>query len=123
MSSYKRYQVGGGGGGGGFFKWAEPGEAIEGLWEGTQAGRFGDNGVVTQAKHIHADGTLEDRGRLVFPIHTALVDKVARLRDGAGVHILYRGMVKGKSGNEYKDFEVWSDEQPADAEPSEKVPF
>src|SRR3990167_8623960 len=94
MSNYRRIRVTGGGN---LRKWTEMGQTIEGHWRGTRPGKFGDLGMIDT----------DHEGRVTFPIHTALVNKLARIREGASIAIVYKGKVKaGKSGNEYKDFDV-----------------
>ena len=102
---------------GNFMKWTEKGQFVEGLWEGTTAGRYGDLGIVKQA-----DGT-----KVTFPLHTVLADRLKRIREGAEIHIEYLGKDKTQKGVEFKNFEVKVGD-PADiiseaAEKDDDTPF
>lgn len=92
MSSAKRWiSVGQGE----FFKWHEPGQSIEGVYQGLTPGKFGDLGIVDTPT-----------GRCTFPTHTALLNKLGQVKQGAEIRIEYLGKKTGKTGNEYKDFYV-----------------
>lgn len=100
-----------------FMKWTDKGQAVEGHWIGTTPGKFGDLGIVETAE-----------GRVSFPIHTALVDKLKRIREGAEIRIEYLGKELSKGGREFKNFFVGvgsaEDVLPVMAEDDEKeVPF
>lgn len=81
---------------GNFKKWTEKGQTIEGLWEGTTPGRFGDLGIIRQP----------DGSKVTFPLHTVLADRLKRIREGAEVLIEYLGKEKNQAGTEFKNFEV-----------------
>lgn len=102
---------------GNFKKWTEKGQSVEGVWEGTALGKFGDLGIVKQP-----DGT-----KVTFPLHTVLADRLKRIREGAEIHIEYLGKEKNQKGVEFKNFEVMvgniNDIIPEAAESSEDVPF
>ena len=104
---------------GNFMKWTEKGQKVEGVWEGTTPGKFGDLGIVKQP-----DGT-----KVTFPMHTVLMDRFRRVREGAEVLIEYLGKEHNKKGTEFKNFEVMvgnpEDILPEAAEPAagEEVPF
>lgn len=110
MGRDKYVQVGGSGAGS-LMKWTELGQTLEGVWKGTHPGRFGDLGTIQ----------LESGKAVDFPVHTALVDKLKRIKVGAEVFIEYLGKVKGKAGTEYKDFYVGVDT--AENISEEEVPF
>jgi hypothetical protein len=98
MSSLKRWrQVGQGQ----FHKWESPGEELEGVWQGPHDGQYGPL------------GTLETRGgRLTFPLHAALLERLKLVREGANVLIRYTGKQTSKAGRVFKGFEVFvADEQ------------
>ena len=80
-------------------KWEEPGQVIEGEWRGTRPGKYGDLGIV------HDEAGTE----IVFPMHTVLVNKLASVRIHAGISIVYKGKVEGKTGSSYKDFDVFTE--------------
>lgn len=102
-----------------FKKWTEKGQAVEGVWEGTTPGKFGDLGIVKQP-----DGT-----KVTFPLHTVLADRLKRVREGAEVHIEYLGKEESKGGRTFKNFDVGvgSPEdiipEAAEAAAGEEVPF
>ena len=81
---------------GNFKKWTENGQKVEGLWEGSTPGKFGDLGIVK----------LPDGSKVTFPLHTVLADRLRRIREGAEILIEYLGKEKNKSGVEFKNFEV-----------------
>lgn len=79
-----------------FKKWTEKGQQVEGVWEGTTPGKFGQLGIVLQP-----DGT-----KVTFPMHTVLADRFKRIREGAEVQIQYLGKERNKLGVEFKNFEI-----------------
>lgn len=81
-------------GGGSFFKFEDPGQVLEGIWRGTKAGRYGDNGVV----EVFGDNKM-------FTLNTALKD-LMRVKPGCDVRIEYLGKQTAKNGNEFKAFSV-----------------
>lgn len=81
---------------GNFKKWTEKGQKIEGVWEGTTSGKFGDLGIVKQP----------DGSKVTFPLHTVLADRLKRVREGAEILIEYLGKELNKKGTEFKNFEV-----------------
>jgi len=93
MASLKRWrQIGQGQ----FHKWETPGEELEGVWMGTHDGRYGPL------------GTLETPTGLVsFPLHTALFERLKRVREGGDVLIRYTGKQTSKAGRVFKHFEVY----------------
>jgi hypothetical protein len=93
MASLKRWrQIGQGQ----FHKWETPGDELQGLWLGPHDGRYGPL------------GTLETSGNLVtFPLHTALIERLKRVREGAEVLIRYTGRQTSKAGRVFKAFEVY----------------
>lgn len=111
MSSLKRWrQVGQGQ----FHKWETPGEALEGVWQGQRDGQYGPLGILDTSE-----------GRLSFPLHTALLDRVKQIREGTEVRIVFTGKQTAKnSGREFKAFDVFvaSDEDLA-ADGGDDVPF
>lgn len=104
---------------GNFLKWTESGQAIEGIWRGQHDGRFGPLGLLDTAQ-----------GRVSFPLHTALLQRVENLQVGAEVRIEYQGKQQTKDGQRtFKAFDVYvADPQkdliePEEGEPEEGVPF
>lgn len=96
--------------GGQFFKFQTKGDSLEGTWRGTQAGKFGDNGVVeTPDGQVH-----------LFSLNTALKD-LLRVKAGTDVRIEYLGTAMSKGGNEFKAYQVFVEDGAAVAE--EDVPF
>ncbi len=85
-------------GGGQFFKFSEPGQTLEGVWRGTQPGKFGENGAV------EVDGVLQ-----LFSLNAALKDLI-RVAPGSEVRIEYKGKQMAKNGNEFKAFQVFVEE-------------
>lgn len=102
---------------GDFVKWTEKGQTLEGVWQGSRPGRFGDLGVLV----------LTDGKKVSFPLHTVLADRFKRVRDGAEVKIEYLGKASGKGGREYKAFELLvqnpEDILPEPEAPEGEVPF
>lgn len=101
-------------------KWEEQGQVAEGEWRGTRPGKYGDLGIVLG----------EDGAEVVFPMHTVLVNKLASIRVGAGISILYKGKAEGKSGTSYKDFDVFTEgpealqqSEPEGESDGDEVPF
>jgi len=93
MTSLKRWrQIGQGQ----FHKWETPGDELEGVWQGPHDGRYGPL------------GTVETRNGLVtFPLHTALIERLKRVREGAEVLIRYTGRQTSKAGRVFKAFDVY----------------
>ncbi len=93
MANLKRWrQIGQGE----FHKWETPGDELEGVWHGAHDGRYGPL------------GTLETQGGLMtFPLHTALIERLKRVRNGAEVLIRYTGRQTSKAGRVFKAFEVY----------------
>ena len=96
--------------GGKFFKFEKEGDCLEGLWQGTQVGKFGDNGV------IEVDGVPQ-----LFTLNTALKD-LMRVKPGTEVRVTFMGKEMSKGGNEYKAFQIFV-EDGASIAPDEEVPF
>src|SRR5207245_3855372 len=79
-----------------FDKWETRGDELEGVWQGPHDGRYGPL------------GTVETRDGLVtFPLHTALIERLKRVREGAEVLIRYTGRQTSKAGRIFKAFEVY----------------
>src|SRR5262245_9777236 len=93
MSNLKRWrQVGQGQ----FHKWETPGDELEGIWQGQHDGQYGPL------------GTLDTRdGRITFPLHTALLERLQLVREGADVLIRYTGKQTSKAGRLFKGFDVF----------------
>ena len=93
MSNLKRWrQIGQGQ----FHKWETPGDELEGVWQGAHDGRYGPL------------GTLETPAGLVtFPLHTALFERLKRVREGGDVLIRYTGKQVSKAGRVFKHFDVY----------------
>ena len=115
MANMKRWmQVGQGA----LSKWTEPGQTLEGQYQGASPGKFGDLGTIEK----------EGGERVSFPVHTALGTKLSQIKTGAEIRIIYKGMRTSKGGTEYKDFEVFV-ASPDDmagrpsAEPDDDIPF
>jgi hypothetical protein len=93
MSSLRRWrQVGQGQ----FHKWEIPGEELEGTWQGQHDGQFGPLGTLDTAD-----------GRITFPLHAALLERLSRVRQGAEVLVRYTGKQTAKSGRVFKGFDVF----------------
>ena len=89
----------GGGGSGPIVRWADfhAGDSLDGTYGGMLDGKFGKLAQL---------GTTE--GIIQLPVLTALTAKLARVRVGAHVEVVYLGMKKNaKSGREYRDFDVF----------------
>jgi hypothetical protein len=105
MASLKRWrQIGQGQ----FHKWETPGEELEGTWRGPHEGRCGPLGTVKTPE-----------GLVTFPRHTALVDRLRVVREGAPVLIRYTGTQLSKAGRVFKGFEVFVADDQALMEPYE----
>lgn len=113
MSNLKRWvQVGQGE----FHKWTEKGDELEGIWRGQKDGQYGPLGMLDTAE-----------GRVSFPLHTALLQRVEGIKEGAEIKIIYNGKQKTKDGKkEFKHFDVYVagplDEALAEP-PDDDVPF
>jgi hypothetical protein len=93
MTSLKRWrQIGRGQ----FHKWDTPGNELEGTWQGPHDGRYGPLGAIETGE-----------GLVTFPLHTALVERLKHVREGADVLIRYTGRQTAKSGRVFKAFEVY----------------
>jgi hypothetical protein len=93
MASLRRWrQVGQGQ----FHKWETPGDELEGTWQGQHDGQYGPLGTVDTAD-----------GRITFPLHAALLERLKLVRDGAAVLIRYTGKQTSKTGRVFKGFEVF----------------
>lgn len=78
-----------------FFKWTTAGQSLEGKWEGLSEGKFGDMGSINGTK---------------FPMHTVLSKSLEKLEEGVNLKIVYLGKKTGKSGREYKNFDIFIEE-------------
>lgn len=107
MSSQKRWKRLSGGT---FFKFSAKGDCLEGVWQGTQDGKFGENGVV------EVGGVFQ-----IFSLNAALKDLI-RVPKGTAVSITYTGKRVAKSGVEFKGFDVLI-EDGADVPEDSDVPF
>ncbi len=93
MSSLRRWrQVGQGQ----FRKWETLGQELEGIWQGQHDGLFGPLGSLETAE-----------GRITFPLHAALLERLKLVREGAEVLIRYTGKQTSKAGRIFKGFEVF----------------
>jgi len=79
-----------------FVKWETPGQELEGTWQGQHDGLFGPLGTVETAE-----------GRITFPLHTALRERLKLVRAGAEILIRYTGKQTSKAGRTFKAFEVF----------------
>ncbi len=105
MSSLRRWrQVGQGQ----FHKWETPGQELEGTWQGQHQGVFGPLGTLE---------TVE--GRITFPLHAALVERLKLVREGAEILIRYTGKQTSKAGRLFKAFEVYVAGEEALVKPSD----
>jgi len=87
-------------GGGNFFKWAEQGQELEGIYMGQHDGKFGPNGTINTSE-----------GEKIFPIHTALVSLLDDIQEGKYIKIIYLGKQTNKNtGREYKAFDVYAED-------------
>ena len=96
-----------------YLKWEEKGQALEGIWQGTQVGRFGDLGLMDTPE-----------GRISIALHTVLHDRLSEVKIGAEVRLVYTGIQTAqKSGRQFKGFEVYvASAEDLLPEPSEEVP-
>ena len=109
MSSLKRWrQIGQGR----FHKWETPGQELEGTWQGQHDGQYGPLGTLDTAE-----------GRMTFPLHTALLERLTRVREGADVLIRYTGKQTSKAGRVFKGFEVFVADETALREPGDDRPI
>ena len=93
MGSLKRWrQIGQGQ----FHKWETPGDELEGAWQGRHEGQYGPLGALDTAQ-----------GRVTFPLHAALLERLTRVREGADVLIRYTGKQTSKAGRVFKGFDVF----------------
>ncbi len=93
MTSLKRWrQIGQGQ----FHKWETPGDELEGVWQGAHDGRYGPVGTLNTRE-----------GLVTFPLHTALLERLKRVREGGEVLIRYTGKQTSKAGRVFKSFEVF----------------
>ena len=82
-----------------FMKWVNEGDSAERTWKGTMQGKYGLLGLVEQEDNLEM---------VAFPLHTVLENKLKDVAEGTPVRIEYLGKVTGKSGREYKDFDVFT---------------
>lgn len=115
MSSLRRWvEVGQGE----FRKWTEKGQELEGTWLGQHEGKFGPLGALQT-----------EQGKITFPLHMALLQRVEGLAEGTYIQIVYTGMHMSKGGKEFKGFIVRKaegmDPKPSTHidEASDEVPF
>jgi hypothetical protein len=88
--------------------WKTPGEALEGRWAGFGPGQF-----------ERPLGTLTtEAGPVPFAVPVALERDLRRIRVGAEIRIVYRGLESTKNGRDFKSFDV-SVGNPADILPRE----
>jgi hypothetical protein len=93
MSSLRRWrQIGQGQ----FHKWESLGDELEGVWQGTQEGRFGPLGTVETVA-----------GLVTFPLHAALLARLSGVAVGTDVRIRYTGPQTSRAGRLFKGFEVF----------------
>ena len=113
MGSMKRWRELGQGE---FLKWETEGQELEGQWRGQHDGKFGPLGTLDTSE-----------GKVTFPLHTALLDRLESVVKGADVRIVYNGKKTAKkSGNVFKDFTVFvadEDDIVAPARTDDEVPF
>lgn len=107
MSNEKRWRQLGGGS---FYKFEDVGQVLEGIWQGTRVGKFGDNGVV----EVQGDTKM-------FSLNAALKD-LMRVKPGCEVRIEYMGKQMSKGGNEFKAYTVQVAEDAEVAEPEDREP-
>jgi hypothetical protein len=108
MSNLKRWvQVGQGS----FMKWDTKGQELVGTWRGQRDGQFGPLGMVDT-----------ETGRVSFPLHTALLQRVESIKEGAEVRIIYTGPQQARSGRQFKAFDVYVGSE-TDLVDAEEVPF
>lgn len=82
-------------GSGEYHKW-NAGDVIEGIWRGTEDGKYGPIGSVEQP-----DGT-----RIRFAMSAVLTDRLGAVEEGTEVRLTYLGMGQTKAGAQLKRFEV-----------------
>jgi hypothetical protein len=105
MSSLRRWrQVGQGQ----FHKWDSPGQELEGTWRGQHDGLYGPLGTLDTAE-----------GRMTFPLHAALLERLKLVREGADVLIRYTGKQTSKAGRVFKGFEVFVGDEVALIDPGQ----
>ncbi len=103
MGSLRRWrQVGQGQ----FHKWETPGQELEGTWQGQHDGQYGPLGTLDTAE-----------GRMTFPLHAALRERLKFVREGADVLIRYTGKQTSKAGRVFKGFEVFVADEEALIDP------
>ena len=78
-----------------FIKWTTVGQELEGEWEGTSEGKFGELGQINGTK---------------FPLHTVLARAFTEISEGTKVKVVYLGMMTSKRGSRYKGFDVFIEE-------------
>ena len=79
-----------------FHRWETAGEELEGTWQGQHDGPYGPLGSL--------DTTT---GRITFPLHVALRERLTRVREGAEVLIRYTGKQTSKAGRVFKGFDAF----------------
>lgn len=79
---------------GDFFKFADAGDKLEGIWQGVREGRYGDNGAV-----------MTDDGERLFGI-TKVLEDLKRFPVGTRVRIVYTGEGESRDGTRFKRFEI-----------------
>jgi hypothetical protein len=97
-----------------FQKWTDKGQELEGIWRGQRDRQHGPLGMIDAAE-----------GRVSFPLHTVLLNRMESVREGAEVKIIYLGTAQSKKGQAFKNFDVYvaSVADLQDDEPAEEGPF
>jgi hypothetical protein len=102
------------GGGGPIVKWTTPGQTVEGKFLGLRQGKFGPL----------ASFQTDDGNTVTMPAHAVLADRFATIPVGTVVLVEYKGKSRGaKSGNEFKDFDVFVESAEPGAEPRATPPM
>jgi hypothetical protein len=96
-----------------FFKFETPNDELEGIWLGTEEGKFGLNGRVRDMSNVIQ----------TFTLNAALKDLEA-INEGTQIKLVFTGLQKTDGGQEYKAFDIYVDDDsegetqaPADDEP------
>jgi hypothetical protein len=91
-----------------FHKWETPGQELEGSWQGQHDGQYGPLGTLDTTE-----------GRMTFPLHAALLERLKLVREGSDILIRYTGKQTSKAGRVFKGFEVFVADEAALVDPAD----
>jgi hypothetical protein len=91
---------------GDYFKFTDPGDKLEGRWRGPKEGKYGTLGIFDTVD-----------GEKLFTLYAVLQDLV-HFEKGQHLRLVYTGLGETKSGQEYKQFDIFIGEPDDDGAPA-----